>query len=292
MVIYLDLLIIIALLTNGSIFYLAGKLAAAEMRAWRLILADILAAMMTAALLSRYGVYLTSVWGKIAATLILARIAYPWRGKRFYCRVLIFLMLTASMVSALCLLAQSLSGSIPVVAGIALEYQRPSLLNLLTALGLLGAFTYYHRKLKALPANDVFYQVELAFNGQILRVNALADTGNRLLSAEGKGVMLGHFEALEAILPNELWNLLSQEPKLSADRIILASAEREYAKRMQLISYYTIDRHSFLAALRIDEAIVYQKNRAPRYFKEPVLAFAPQKPGEDYDLIIPAQMIN
>lgn len=64
MVIYLDLLIIIALLTNGSIFYLAGKLAAAEMRAWRLILADILAAMMTAALLSRYGVYLTSVWGK------------------------------------------------------------------------------------------------------------------------------------------------------------------------------------------------------------------------------------
>lgn len=50
MVIYLDLLIIIALLTNGSIFYLAGKLAAAEMRAWRLILADILAAMMTAAL--------------------------------------------------------------------------------------------------------------------------------------------------------------------------------------------------------------------------------------------------
>lgn len=292
MVIYLDLLIIIALLTNGSIFYLAGKLAGAEIKVLRLISADILAAAMTVALLSRYGVYVASVWAKIAATLVLARIAYPWRGKRFYVRVLIFLMLTASMVSALCLLAQSLSGTIPVVAGIALEYQRPSLLNLLTALGLLGAFTYYHRKLKALPPKEVFYQVSLAFNGQILTLRALADTGNRLLSNAGKGVMLGHYEALGDILPKELRDLLASEPALSADRIILASAEREYAQRMQLISYYTIDRHSFLAALRIDEAVVYQQNRAPIYFKEPVLAFTPQKPGEGYDLIIPAQMLK
>ena len=292
MIIDVDILIAVSLLTNGSIFYLAGKLAGQRMSAWRLIVADILALLLTLGLLTPYGIYLTQPSAKIFSAVVLAWTAYPWHGRRFYFRQLILMLLTASMVSSLCLLVHSLSGALPVTAGILKADERPTLLNLLTALGVLAFFTYYHRRINELPLKNVFYEAELCLAGKRVRLRALADTGNRLLTAEGKGVMLGYYQSMAELLPEELYTALEHTPPLRADQIILAVGETEYAPKMQLISYYTIDRHSFLAAVRLDKAVIYREGRFIREIAEPVLAFAPQRVGDKYELIIPFQMVK
>lgn len=293
MVIYLDRLIVITLLTNGVIFYTAGLLGGQEMKKTRLALATVLALFMTLALLTPWGRYLTAPAGKIASSLFLAAVAYRWHGMRQYWRQVIILLLTAAVMSSLTLLAHTLSNTVPVTAGVILPDSRPTLANLLTALALLGAFTYYHRKLKALPPEDVFFAVELILGDKRLKLRALADTGNRLRSAEGKGVILAQAQAVADILPEALNQLLMAEPPLSADKIILASAEEEYANRLQLIAYSTIDRTSFLAAIRLDMLIVH-KGKIPLSFPKPVLALTPPMGGkkQNYELIIPPQFLR
>lgn len=290
MIIYVDLLIMVSLLTNGSIFYIAGKLAGGRIRLSRIIWVDILAVALTVGLLSRYSPYISSIPGKVSASLILAYIAYPWRGKRFYVRQLVLMLLTASMVSSLCLLSQAFTATVPVTAGIAIANNRPTLFNLLLALGLLGAFTYYHRKIRVLP-RELLYEVDLYLQGKRVCLRALADTGNRLQSISGKDVILGYYQDVEEILPDGLAELLANE-SMSADMLMVAAADSEYAPRMQLISYYTIDQHSFLAAIRLDKAAVYRGENKTQDFFEPILAFAPQKLSGEYHLIIPAEMLR
>ncbi len=290
MIIYVDLLIMVSLLTNGSIFYIAGKLAGGRIQIYRIILADILAVILTVGLLSRYSPYISSNVGKITASLVLAYIAYPWRGRRFYVRQLVLLLLTASMVSSLCLLSQAFTATMPVTAGIAIANNRPTLFNLLLALGLLGAFTYYHRKIRVLP-RELLYEVDLYLNDHKVCLRALADTGNRLQSMSGKGVILGYYRDVVEILPAGLAELLANE-SMSADMLMVAVADSEYAPRMQLISYYTIDQHSFLAAIRLDKAVVYHGESKTQDFFEPILAFAPQKLSGECNLIIPSEMLR
>lgn len=289
MIIYVDLLIMVSFLTNGSIFYIAGKLCGGEIKLSRIILADILAVILTVGLLSKYSPYISSIGGKLLASVVLAYVAYPWRGKRFYFRQLVLMLLTASMVSSLCLLSQSLTVTVPVTAGVALNHNRPTLLNLLMAIGLLGAFTYYHRKIKVLP-RELLYEVDLYLNNHRVCLRALADTGNRLRSMSGKDVILGYYQDVEEILPDGLAELLANE-SLSADRLMMAVATADYAPKMQLISYYTIDQHSFLVAIRLDKAVVYQGEKV-REFLNPILAFAPRKLGEGYELIIPPELLK
>lgn len=294
MVIYLDRLIIITLLTNGVIFYTAGILGGQKIRKMRIAIATILALGLTLALLTPYGICLASPAGKIVSSVILAAVAYKWCNWRQYMRQLIILLLTAAVMSSLTMLSHTLSHTVPVTTGIALPNARPSLFNLLTALALLGLFTFYHRKLKALPPEDVFFDVELVLDGKSCKLRALADTGNRLCSAEGKGVILASAQTLAELLPDNLNRLLETRPSLSADQILIASAEEDYAKRLQLIAYTTIDRHSLLPAMRLDLATVYNGAKIPLSFAKPVVAFAPQigEKKRDYDLIIPPQFLR
>ena len=293
MVVYLDLLIIVTLLSNGAIFYTAGILSGAEIKKWRLALAVILALILTLGLLTSWSGYLITPLSRIISSAVLAFIAYPWRGRQMYLRQLIILVLTAAVMSSLTLLCHALTNTVPVTTGIAVPNNKPTMLNLLTALGLLIAFTYYHRKIKALPPDNVFYTVQLELDQKTLRLKALADTGNRLRSLEGKGVILGAEAAVRELLSENLSLLLRQEPPLEADQILLKCAAEPYANRLQLISYATIDRQSMLLAIRLDKALVYNKKKV-LCFLNPILAFAPAEVGQkaEFDLIIPAQMLR
>lgn len=293
MVIYLDWLILVSLLTNGAIFYAAGILSGGELKKWRLFLATILAVGLTLALLTPGGRYLTTPAGRILSSVILAKIAYQSKSRQMYFRQLIIMVLTASVMSSLTLLCHALTNTVPVTTGIAVPSSKPTLLNLLTALGLLIAFTYYHRKIKALPPANVFFKVKLELEGKAAELKALADTGNRLRSSEGKGVILAAPQAVKELLEKDLLEILCQNPPLEADQILLGCAEKPYARRLQLISYATIDRQSMLLAIRLDKLTVYNKKNM-HVFANPILAFAPQDVGRqgEYELIIPAQMLR
>jgi len=195
--VYVDVLVLVNLTMNCVLLWAAGRLAAAAIRPLRLVLGALLGAAYSLLPLLTGNPLLAGLTAKLLASCLMILVAFGFAPWRAFLRALGCFYLAAFAAGGAVLAAGYLGG------GPWATWQ-PSALALAAgaAVALVGA-----RAVRDLARRHAFLgafvvPVEVSCGGEVVRLRALLDTGNRLLDPfSGRPVLIAEYDALRRLVP-------------------------------------------------------------------------------------------
>ena len=195
--VYVDVLVLVNLTMNCVLLWAAGRLAAAAIRPLRLVLGALLGAAYSLLPLLTGNPLLAGLTAKLLASCLMILVAFGFAPWRAFLRALGCFYLAAFAAGGAVLAAGYLGGgpwatwqpsalALAAGAAVALVVAR-AVRDLARRHAFLGAFVV---------------PVEVSCGGEVVRLRALLDTGNRLLDPfSGRPVLIAEYGAMRRLVP-------------------------------------------------------------------------------------------
>jgi stage II sporulation protein GA (sporulation sigma-E factor processing peptidase) len=260
--IYADVVFIINIIMNSIILALTAWIAGITFKIWRILLAAavgscyVLVAMLPTMEISH------TIIVKTAMSLVLVLVAFGIRSRR-----IMFLLLASFYVVAF-ILGGSIVGwlyfwqSNSYANSLTLDITHLSWKNLLwgSCLGSFLIISIIRRMLVGMTRRQNLYQIKIEYDGQVVELTAMLDTGNGLYTAIGrKPVVLVTQYIAESILNEDVVAFLREnKPEMWLVNLTQCT-DLKWLSRTQIIPYHGIGSRSMLLAFRSDRLLVSSK---------------------------------
>jgi stage II sporulation protein GA (sporulation sigma-E factor processing peptidase) len=247
---------------NSIILALTAWIAGITFKIWRILLAAavgscyVLVAMLPTMEISH------TIIVKTAMSLVLVLVAFGIRSRR-----IMFLLLASFYVVAF-ILGGSIVGwlyfwqSNSYANSLTLDITHLSWKNLLwgSCLGSFLIISIIRRMLVGMTRRQNLYQIKIEYDGQVVELTAMLDTGNGLYTAIGrKPVVLVTQYIAESILNEDVVAFLREnKPEMWLVNLTQCT-DLKWLSRTQIIPYHGIGSRSMLLAFRSDRLLVSSK---------------------------------
>jgi len=257
MTIYVDEIFLVNLWMDGLLLWATGKLARQSGSRWRLAAAALLGALYAVNIFFPWGIWLALLPVKLGWSLLMLRVAFPFRDWRQYGRLLVYFYLVSFVLAGAAMALPYLleQQAVQTWNGIALAQIDFQLFWLAWAavVVLILAWLLRQRLHRDLSDAPCIWMAQIGLQGRQITVPLLLDTGNHLtdpLSAEPVLVVEQNYAL--PLLGEQMASLLQQKPALESDQLLLAAQHTELSGKLRLIPYQTVGQAGLLLAVRAD----------------------------------------
>ncbi len=237
-VIYGDLLFLTNLILDLALLIAVKRFGNFPGPIWRILLAAVVGAFLGVVSLTARWAVLRTVWGKLAATLLIVSVAYSVKGRRLILAFVYFYLIGFAMaggVMALTWLVQDAgwhNSQLPYTA-----------LGLGVALLLALAFSHWGASYvkKNLRRSVMTEPLEIVLGGKKVSLPALMDTGNELLDpVTGQPVIIVEYRAVETLLPDGFRHAWRRWGKSDVTQIMTETDEKSLGLSLRLVPFSSI----------------------------------------------------
>jgi stage II sporulation protein GA (sporulation sigma-E factor processing peptidase) len=249
MVIYLDVVFAINLLIDFLILVFTSFVLREPIRSIRLLLSSFAGALYTLFLFAPELQLLWSMTAKILLSILMIRIAFPWRGPLSVLKELLVFYLVSCALGGIAYAAALFIGSATAMnTGLVLVSKHTLTTNLVLlaifmapiVLTLAGKSVWKHvQQSKQLEAG--IWSLTIVVGGKELTCSGLLDTGNGLMDPISKQpVTIVNFTSLKPLLPPQLVEQLEKNPTNLMD--VMAGVEwgDDWVRRVKMVPYRSV----------------------------------------------------
>lgn len=297
MTVYIDEVFAVNLIMDWLILWATGNMTQSCAGHWRLFLAAVIGAIYSIAIFLPWGEWLAFLPAKIGCSLLMVWIAFGARNWRNYLKCVIYLYLISFVLGGASIAVMYLFGEqfIQTWNGISLVQIDFQLFWLAVAAGLVMIAVMFLRQhiRRDLSSTPMILKARIALAGREVAVHLLVDTGNSLtdpLSAQP--VIVTEQSCMLPLLPDDLGQLLRQNPTAGADLLLLAAEKTELSGRLRLIPYRAVGQQGLLLGFRPD-SVVLQYGSEQRRHTNVIVALSEQKfsPYETYQGLVQPELL-
>ncbi|MGD0152676.1 MAG: sigma-E processing peptidase SpoIIGA [Thermacetogeniaceae bacterium] len=257
-VIYVDVLFLINFVMDYGVLWAAARLSRIRFISWRLAGAACLGAIYGILVLLPDLYFLSAIWMKFLASLVMLGIAFAPLAWKKLGQVLLYFYLIAFLMGGAVLGFVYFMNSFaiqPVFSDVPLPY-----LWLTIALGtavLLGKWGVPFLR-KTFLQDMMKVPVLIMLQGHEIKVDGLVDTGNQLVDPlTGAPVVIVEYDVLAPYLPPQAKYLFSGGGEVDLEKVAQCFAEVGYVLPIRVIPFTTIGkRHGMLVGFKPDEIII------------------------------------
>lgn len=269
-VIYIDTLFAINFIVDYLILLATARVGAKTVSRWRIALGAALGAVYAAAAVFPELSFLSGVWFKAAAGILMLLAVFGDRPGILRTGLIFFVISAAfcGVVMAISLL----SGKNVMEEGL---YLSVSLKVLAISFGICyGILTLVFRGLGKISAGSTMVKVSVEHKGKSTEFSALVDTGNTLRDPlTGGNVLVAEMEALRPLFSKSLQKVLENNRDDNVVEILKNTSETEASFRFHLIPYTAVGvGNSLLLAFRPERVRI-----AGKYTKDVSIAVSPTR---------------
>jgi stage II sporulation protein GA (sporulation sigma-E factor processing peptidase) len=260
--IYADVVFIINLIMNSIILILTAWITGITYKIWRIVLAAAVGSCyVLVAMLPIAGIFHTIII-KIIISAVLILVAFGIRSRR------IMYLLLASFYVVAFILGGSVVGWLyfwqgnNYVNSLTIDITHLSWENLLwgSCLGSVLIISIIRRMVAGMTRQQNLYQIKIEYDGQVVELTAMLDTGNGLYTAIGrKPVVLVNQYIVESILNEDVVTFLRENKPETWLVNLTQCMDLKWLSRTQIIPYHGIGSRSMLLAFRSDRLRVSSK---------------------------------
>lgn len=296
MTVYIDEVFVVNLIMDWLILWATGNMTQNCARRWRLLGAAAVGAFYSIAIFLPWGEWLAALPVKIGCSFFMVWIAFGFLNWRNYLKCVIYLYLISFVLGGASIAAMYLFGEqfIQTWNGISLVQIDFQLFWLAVAAGMVMiAILFLRQHLRRdLSSTPMILTAKIALAGHEVSVHLLVDTGNSLtdpLSAQP--VIVTEQACMLPLLPEDLCEVLRQNPAAGADLLLLAAEKTELSGRLRLIPYRAVGQQGLLLGFRPD-SVVLQYGAEQRRHTNVIVALSEQKfsPYETYQGLVQPEL--
>lgn len=265
-IVYADILLALNFFMDFFLIWAAGRFLRLQGGLTRQLSAAALGAVYAVGILSpELAMFYTPPFA-VLASLLLLRLAFPYRGLKSYVRLIAVFYLIAFAMAGAALAGASLLSRRGLQFGPLQSVRAGALL-----FGLLMAAILARRGVALVRRNwrkeSFMVQVEIWAAGRRCLVTALIDTGNDLVEpVSGKPVLVCEYKSLQGLLPQGLRHLMEQhaahDPAQVMQAALAGEASGGWEKRLRLIPFASIGKdHGMLLGFAPDKLIIYSEGK-------------------------------
>ncbi len=297
MYIYADVLFIINIMMNSMILMLTAWTVGATYKVWRIILAAAVGGCYVLVGMLPSMEFCHTASAKLVMSCLLIYLAFGYTSKRRS------ILLLASFYVVSFILGGSIVGWFYFWQ--VTDYSH-TLIKILTTLswesvlwgsciGAILIVTIIRRMVSSATRQQSLYTVKIEYNGQVVELTAMLDTGNSLYTTVGhKPVVLVSQYVIESILSEDVVTFLQENvPEMWLVNLSQCTDEK-WLSRAQIIPYHGIGSRSMLLAFRADALFVSLSGTAEIRIQNVVIGIYSGVLSEDgtYAGLLHPQIIN
>lgn len=249
-VIYLDVLLLLNLFVNYFLFLGTAFLLHQKTKRWRLILGSAVGSLFSLLILFDSISYLLTVLIKLPLAALLVWIAFEFRSKALYIKLVLTFFLVNFLFGGVVLLIWLLFSPSGMYVNNGVVYFQISALTLVfgtlvayLAIRVVG-YLFHHKVQK----NEI-RQFVIAVDGKETVLTGLVDTGNMLSDkTSGLPVIVCEFSSVEQMIPPDIRDCFRAGGMGEINRLAL----HNWSSRLRVVPYATIGQEGILTAFRPD----------------------------------------
>lgn len=263
-IIYADVLLALNFFLDFFLLWAAGRFLRLTSPLWRQLLAAVLGAGYGVGIVLPELAVFYSLPVALLVSLLLLRVAYPYRGAWPFVRLTAVFYLIAFAMAGAALAGASLLSQRGISIGPQQSVRAGALLFGVVMAGILA------RRGAALvrrgwKKENFLLQVEVFAAGRSCLISALIDTGNDLVEpVSGKPVIVAQYKSLQGLLPQGLRLLWQRSAGEEPAQLMQAAAGLAggWEKRLRLIPFASIGKnHGMLLGFQPDKIIIYGEHK-------------------------------